>query len=62
MLTEKNFPDALKIMHFTEDGNTYKKIFPNNAVMKVDFNAKKLFYPSQIANHTRNTELDDSHR
>ena len=60
MLTEKNFPAALKAMDFTERGTFFEKIFADNVIMRADLAAKKLFYPAQIKNRDRNSSFKDS--
>ena len=62
MLTEKNFPDALKAMNFTERGNVYEKIFAEGVVMTADLSTRKLSYPAQIKGRDRNNFFDAEHK
>lgn len=59
MITAGNFRSILKIMGFTEKGSVYEKIYPAfRCSMKVDFNKRKLFYPSELKGRERNNGFD----
>ena len=59
MITVGNFKAALKAMGFTENGSLYEKQYPAfHCSMRVDFDACKLLYPSQIKGGDRNNGFD----
>ena len=63
MFTEKNFKSALKIMNFVEiSKDIFQKNFAENIFMQADFNQKKLFYPEQLQNRDKNTQIDSTHK
>ncbi len=46
MIDKKNFKELLHKLGFSENGNTFRKDFPEiEASLKVDFKAEKLIYP-----------------
>ncbi len=53
MITESNFRDVLARLGFTSD--TYEIAYENETLsMRVDFTARKLFYPQAIQGRERN--------
>lgn len=59
MITEFNFRDVLLALGFERSGESYEKRFPHlGASMRVDFSAKKLYYPDAIRGRERNNNFD----
>lgn len=55
MITESNFRDVLISLGFTKTGDSYEKSFPAlDAIMRVDYSARKLYYPDKIKGRERN--------
>lgn len=59
MLKESNLKDMLLTLGFSGNENLYEKQFPAfGASMRVDFSAKKLYYPDAIKGRERNDGFD----
>lgn len=59
MITTANLKDMLTVIGFTATGNRYEKKFDSLGVsLEVDFNTKKLIYPSEIKGGDRNDGFD----
>lgn len=59
MITTANLKDMLTVIGFTATGNRYEKKFDSIGVsLEVDFNTKKLIYPSVIKGGDRNDGFD----
>lgn len=59
MITLNNFKSVLQAMGFTANGNSYEKSYPAfRCSMRVDFDKRKLFYPSEIRGRERNDGFD----
>ena len=56
MITEANFRDLLSSLGFSAD--TYKDFYENEHSMRVDFAAKRLYYPESIKGRERNNGFD----
>ena len=55
MISTSNLKDMLSVIGFTATGNKYEKKFDSLGVsLEVDFDAKKLIYPSEIKGGERN--------
>ena len=63
MITPENFAEALRVMGFAKNGNSYEKEFPAfGASLKADVKAQKLFYPEAIKGRERNDYYDEAHK
>lgn len=59
MITTLNLKEMLSVIGFAATGNRYEKKFDSLGVsLSVDFNTKKLIYPSQIKGGDRNDGFD----
>lgn len=59
MITTANLKNMLTVIGFTATGNRYEKKFDSLGVsLEVDFNTKKLIYPSEIKGGDRNDGFD----
>ena len=59
MITTSNLKDMLSTLRFTATGNRYEKKFDSPGIsLSVDFNTRKLIYPSEIKGRERNDGFD----
>lgn len=59
MITTSNLKDMISVIGFTATGNRYEKKFDKLGVsLEVDFDAKKLIYPSEIKGGDRNDSFN----
>ena len=54
MITKNNFKDLLKVLEFTEEGNTFQKL-DGQVDLKVDFDKKEIIYPEGLEVHEHQT-------
>ena len=59
MITASNFKNTLAVLGFTATGNSYEKKFRSLGVsLSVNFDTKKLIFPTEIKGRERNTGFD----
>lgn len=59
MITQSNLKDMLKLLGFTENANVFEKKFTTlNVTLTVNFDMKKLIFPSEIKGGDRNDSFE----